>query len=155
MAKEIKLNKGFVTVVDDEDFEWLSKFKWCVNHGYAKRTVRNGLKFVTVRMHREILQASNEMQVDHINGNKLDNRRCNLRLATSSQNQQNRRVGKDNTSGFKGVSWHKKSKKWCAQITVNRKVKHIGIFDDSIEAAKAYDKAAKELHGVFANTNFK
>jgi hypothetical protein len=155
MTKEIKLTKGYVALVDDEDHKWLLQFKWYADEqGYARRNVGSGLKRVVVRMHREILQAPKGFEVDHINGNKFDNRRCNLRLATHNQNQQNCVAYKNNTSGFKGVTWNKRDQKWCAQIRINSKRKHIGYFDDPIEAAKAYDKAAKELHDKFAQTNF-
>jgi HNH endonuclease/AP2 domain len=154
MAKEIKLSKGYIALVDDEDFEWLSKFKWHIGGGYAIRTAQNDFKQITVRMHREILQAPKGLEVDHVNKDKLDNRRQNLRLASKSQNARNRGANKNNTSGFKGVSWNKRDNKWQALIRVHLKKKFLGYFDDPTEAAKAYDKAAKELHEEFANTNF-
>ena len=94
------------------------------------------------------------MQIDHINGNGLDNRKVNLRLCNSSQNQRNARKRKSGTSRFKGVDWHKESKKWRARICVNRKRIHIGRYKSEFEAAQAYDKKAIELFGEFASLNF-
>lgn len=155
MTKQIQLSKGLVALVDDEDFEWLSEFKWCVNdENYAIRNVQKNGKWTTTRMHRDVLNAPDFMQVDHVNCNPLDNRRCNLRLATNSQNQRNRGSNKNNKSGFKGVSWRVSRQKWLAQIEIDGKGKHLGYFDTPEDAAQAYDKAARELHGEFAKTNF-
>ena len=92
-----------------------------------------------------------EDMIDHINGFKDDNRIENLREATRSENFCNRTKYNNNTSGIKGVCWHKISKKWQARIRINNKNKHLGLFDSPEEAYEAYCKAAKELHGEFAN----
>ena len=94
------------------------------------------------------------MHVDHINGNPLDNRKSNLRICTNAENQRNKGVYKNNKSGYKGVHWFKRDKKWQAQIKHNNKSIHIGLYEDKEEAARAYDKKAKELHGNFKNLNF-
>jgi hypothetical protein len=93
--------------------------------------------------------------IDHINGNKSDNRLVNLRQATQSQNMHNRNKYKNNTSGYKGVTWHKQYKKWNAQITYNNKLINLGFFDCPVEAHKAYCKAADKMHKEFANEGSK
>ncbi len=92
--------------------------------------------------------------IDHIDGDKLNNKFSNLRACTPAENQRNRGRFKSNKSGFKGVSWMKRPAKWQAQICVDRKVKHLGLFENKVDAARAYDIAAIELHGAFAKTNF-
>lgn len=123
MAKIIRLTQGKVTLVDDDDYEWLNQWKWQFAINYARRTdYTNGKK--NVFMHRIILDAPNDYRVDHINGDKLDNRRENLRLATFLENAQNSKIRKDNKSGYKGVHWHKASGKWAAKIRVNNRSIH-------------------------------
>lgn len=95
-----------------------------------------------------------DMHIDHIDGNKLNNRIENLRICTHNQNQHNQGIRASNKSGYKGVSWMKSVKKWHAQICCNSKVTHLGLYTCKIEAAKAYDEAAKQLHGEFAWLNF-
>lgn len=151
--KQIKLNKG-IALVDDADYDRVSKYSWYVNNGYAMTaiTVSPG-KQKHVYMHRFILGI--EERIDHKNGNKLDNQRQNLRPATQSQNKANSKLHCDSTSGYKGVTWDKQYGKWKAYISFNKKSVFIGRYADPIEAAKAYDKKAKELHGEFACLNFK
>ena len=95
------------------------------------------------------MEAPKHLQVDHINGNKLDNRKENLRLCTNGSNNRNKLA----RTGFKGVHQARISGKWIAQITKNYKVKHLGSFDTDTEAATAYNKAAKQLHGKYAQLN--
>lgn len=95
-----------------------------------------------------------DMHIDHIDGDKLNNRIENLRICTHNQNQHNQGIRSSNKSGYKGVSWMKSAKKWQAQICCNSKVTHLGLYTNKIEAAKAYDEAAKKLHGDFAWLNF-
>ena len=158
--REIQLSQGQVAIVDDEDFESLNAFNWCADWSagtesfYAVRSVSiGGGKQTTIRMHRLITGAPKGMHVDHINKATLDNRRANLRVCTNSENLRNRGKQADNTSGFKGVVWHKASGKWHARIGLNGKLKHIGYFDNILDAAAAYDKAAAELHGDYARHN--
>ena len=155
MAKEIQLTKGIVTIVDDADFEYLNQFKWYLlksnSNYYAIRTKRPENKLI--QLHRIVIQAKQGEIVDHINGNKLDNRKCNLRICTKSQNCQNRKISKLNKSGFNGVSWNIRNKKWVAQIACNNQKIHIGFFNEPIEAAKAFNAAALKYHGEFANLN--
>ncbi len=142
--------KGYA-LVDDEDFEWLNRWKWCMskNNGYAIHDINTKKLKERIRMHRLILDTPQGMLTDHINGDKLDNRRSNLRICTMKENTRNRRMSKKNTSGYKGVRWHKRNKKWMVVI----KEKHIGQFNNKIDAAKVYNQKAKELFGEFARLN--
>ncbi len=143
-------------LVDDGDYEYLSKYRWRAQMHrkkfYAVRSfIANG-KYVIVQMHTQITGGS---QTDHINLNGLDNTRINLRLCTNAQNQWNKPLSAANTSGYKGVSWHKKRRRWGAQIGANSKQYWLGSFSCPIKAARAYDEAAKKHHGEFARLNFK
>lgn len=159
MAKEIPLTHDQLAIVDDEDYERISAFNWHAlighNNWYARRTFRlsPGGTLQTVHMHRVILNAPDGMEVDHRNGNGLDNQKHNLRMATTSQNQANARRRKDNASGFKGV-YQKTPGRWCAAIRENGRHVHIGYFDTPVAAACAYDQRAFEVHGTFARLNF-
>lgn len=156
MSKTIPLSRGLVAVVDDGDYESLSAHKWsAVPHGYCFYAMRSeGVRphRRTVYMHRAILGAPRGVQVDHVDGDGLDNRRGNLRAATQSQNNLNRRIGKNNRSGYKGVLWFPRTGRWQAVIKVNRSRRHLGYFSTPKEAHEAYCAAAKELHGEFART---
>jgi len=157
--KLIPLLSGKFAVVDDEDFERLISYEWREVKGstkvYAGHTYHptNG-STVTVLMHRMILGLRDRgVNVDHINGNGLDNRKTNLRLASASQNLANRGVNRNNTSGFKGVSFIKGRRKYEAKITINRRTVNLGRFSDPSEAARSYDRAATKFFGKFAITN--
>jgi len=146
----IPLTRGLHAIVDAEDHEWLSRDKWhaspATGHStvYAKRSTQQGSVF----MHRTIMKPSKEMVVDHINGNGLDNRRCNLRICTPQENAMNRRKHIDGKSRFIGVSpWNQK---W--QVFVGRQ--YLGLFEDEVEAARARDRKALELHGEYVRLNF-
>ncbi len=123
--------KGYA-LVDDEDFEWLNQWKW-TNHntGYARRQA--GTKYT--QMHTLIMAPSKGFEVDHIDGNKLNNQRINLRICTRTQNMRNRWKQKNNTSGVRGVDWQKN--RWRARITVNHKDLVLGYFTEKKEAIKA------------------
>lgn len=150
--KKIPLTQGMFAIVDDEDYDELSRYKWCAygNHGnfYAKRA--NGV-FKQVLMHRQILDAPDGMDVDHIDGNGLNNAKENLRVCLTSENNRNVQKRSDNSSGFKGVSL--KKGKYIAQIQVDGHKMHVGSFSTPQEAAKAYDDAAVKYHQEFARTN--
>lgn len=151
--KTIPLYKtDLVAIVDDEDYESLSKYRWLLHKaGYAIRREKGK----TILMHRCLIAVPAGMQVDHINHNGLDNRKNNLRPCTMAQNQRNRGVSKSNTSGCKGVYWNRKTNKWVAQIVSNQNEKtYLGSFLDIKDAARGYDEAAKKYHGEFAKLNF-
>lgn len=153
--KKIPLTKGKFAIVDDDDYEWLSQWKWYAAKGhntyYAKRHTTKQGSYTTIEMHTLICDAE---QIDHKDGNGLNNQRNNLRPATYSQNAANRTKQINNTSGFKGVYWHKHASKWYARIQVNNKRINLGYFTNKIEAAKSYDKAASIYFGEFAKLNF-
>jgi hypothetical protein len=156
----IALTKGKFAIVNAEDYERFGRFKWFASgpakYLYAVRAIypEKGVK-VMLYLHREIMKAPKGLVVDHINGNTLDNRRENLRLATKRQNTCNMRINKEGcTSKYRGVNWHISVKKWVARITVNRRRIHLGVFDSEVEAAKAYDEAARKYYGEFARLNF-
>lgn len=159
--KKILLTQGQSALVDEGDFELLSKWKWQVKwnphtrsyYANRKQVIANG-KRKSLYMSRVIMDAPKDFQVDHINHDTLDNRRSNLRLATRSQNQINSGKRKVNKSGYKGVSFYKETKKWKARINYNNKNIHLGYFTDIKEAARAYDAKASEIFGKFAFLNY-
>lgn len=155
--KKIPLTKGRFAIVDNIDFKELSIYRWTFqgektnNNGYAIRDTSRGRVF----MHRVILNAKKGKICDHINGNGLDNRRNNLRICTSGDNNKNSKVlRKNNTTGYKGVSFVAKNKKpWFAQIQVDGKNMYLGCFENIKDAARAYNKAAMAYHGIYAKIN--
>lgn len=152
--RQISLTKGAYATVDDADFEALSKYSWCFsNTGYAVRGTMKGGESRIYLMHREILGAKPDEEIDHVDGNRLNNQRSNLRLCSSAENKHNRGKSKNNTSGYKGVHWNKQNGKWRSRIMVNRRVYHLGFFENSEDAAKAYDIAALKYHKDFARVN--
>jgi hypothetical protein len=145
-------NTGHRALVDAEDFARVSAFEWReTSHGYAYRYVDGA----NVYMHRFVLDATPDMDVDHINGEKLDNRRANIRLATAGQNLANQRTQqRDKTSRFKGVYKSSLCDGWVAQVKVAQHARYLGRFATEEQAARAYDAAARELFGEFARPNF-
>lgn len=166
--KTIPLTKGLVALVDDEDYKWAMQFKWYAtvyrdgNIYVRRRQMENGINR-SIRMHREIMNASPGTEVDHKNGSGLDNRRCNLRFCTRKQNQQNRKVIPRAISSFKGVRFRasrgkgvffRESKKpWFVTIKQDGKKIHLGYFESKIDAAIAYNIAAIKHFGEFARLN--
>ena len=153
--KEIYVYGGAIALVDDEDYEKVSKVQWHINQGYARGYPRQslGLNVSHLVMHRYVLGlgVGDNRIVDHINGNKLDNRRINLRFCTQLENQRNKPKTKHNRSGFKGVGWMPTRGKWRARIRAGGREIHIGMFDSAEEAHKAWRAYAATLHGDFAN----
>lgn len=167
-CREIVLGgKRGVAIVDREDYKRLAKFRWFLSgSGYAIRFIRENGRNRIVAMHREIMgliepgtsgRPAGGVTVDHISHKKLDNRKCNLRLCTRSQQGANsrkyqRRYG--STSQYKGVFLDGRWQRWRAMIRYNNKSYHIGNFDTEVEAARAYDRSAREHFGEFAYLNF-
>jgi hypothetical protein len=149
--RHISVGRGRTVVVDAADFDWLSRHTWHAagSSEYARATI--GGK--SVSMHRLIMNAPLGKVVDHINGNRWDNRRSNLRICTPGENLRNARKGRG-TSRFKGVFWDSQRRKWGAGIYRDGRHFWLGYFTDEVEAAKAYDRAARELFGAFAHLNF-
>lgn len=150
MTVEILLTRGLVTLVDDEDAEWLGQWKWHASsrvdgRAYAVRQLspKRGLL-----MHRAIMRPDAGIFIDHIDGNGLNNQRANLRYATNTENLRNRRMAKSNKCGYKGVSLH--GNRFRAQISADGRWFFIGSFKTPEEAHAAYCGAARRLHGEFA-----
>jgi len=151
-VRRIPLGHGVFATVDAADFEELNQYKWCASNKrgtvYALRRTKEGRM---VYMHREIMQAPKGTMVDHIDHNTLNNRRCNLRVCTPEQNYANAGP-RGSGCGYVGV--HRSGNKWVAQITCRGVYYYLGLFDDPVEAAKARDRKAYELHGPYAYLNF-
>lgn len=155
--KKIILTKNKYAIVNDSDFGYLNKFKWKFSvEGYAVTNFATGYKKrKSVSMHRLVINPFTEFSVDHIDGNKLNNRIENLRICTHQQNTFNRKKLSNKTSIYKGVGFYKRTGRWQARITFNRKLIHLGMFDDPKEAASAYNIAAKKYFGKFAWKKFR
>jgi hypothetical protein len=164
--KEIRLschgkNRGkYVALIDDEDYERVNQFKWCVYKNgknlYAQRAILiEGVKSAQ-SLHRFIMNAqSADPQIDHKDGNGLNNQKLNLRFCTHGENMANSKPRIEKSSIYKGVLYHSRDKKYAVSIQHNKKRINLGYFDNEIDAAKVYDKKALELFGEFARPNFK
>jgi len=157
--RKIYLGEGRYTIVEPEDYYWLNNFNWVPkgsgNRSYAVRLVSDTDHIKFLSMHRLIMGSPVGLQVDHQNRNRLDNRRANLRIATPSQNQFNKgKTTRKTSSRFVGVTFVKSIGRWKGQIMLDGKTIFLGYFDSEIEAAKAYDAAARKYHGEFARLNF-
>lgn len=152
------LTNGKITLVDNDDFKKLKKYNWKMsNEGYVYRYEYNRMQKKYINLARLIMNAPKRKVVDHINNNKLDNRKCNLRICTQLENSRNRGKNKNNTSGFKGVFRSLSGKKWIAQISISKKGKRVtyslGGYDDILSSAKAYNEGAKKYHKEFSRLN--
>ena len=155
--KTIELTQGQFAIVDDDDFYELSKYKWHAVYSkpldsyYAKRRYKEDDGYIHEFMHRNILglKKGDKRIVDHINHETLDNRKENIRICTSSQNNWNTRKRKDNSTGLKGVSWNKRRQKYESLIMINKKHMWLGYFETKEEAHAVYMKAAQTLQGEF------
>ena len=152
MTQLIPLTKGQFTRVDDQDYSYLYQWCWRLNSkGYAIRSETMNGKEVVYCMHRIILGAGRGRYVDHIDNDRLNNVRSNLRLCTQSENQANRRLHKNSSSGYKGVTRHENY--WNARIWVNGRCVHLGYHSDPHTASMIYDHAARRFYGVYAKLN--
>jgi hypothetical protein len=152
--REIPLSRGKVAIVDDADYEWLSQWKWSVGgsrQGHARRGVIKNGRWTSSLMHREIMDAAPEQQVDHINGDRFDNRRCNLRLCNGTENNRNRPKRKDSTAPYKGIVWC--GGRWWARINLDGKQTFLSSHATAEAAARAYNEAALAVYGDFARVN--
>lgn len=156
---QIALTQGQVATIDAEDFEMISQYKWCANKrkhrwyavGYVRGSSKTKAKLVY--MHRLIAKAETGYDVDHIDGNGLNNTKSNLRSATRSQNMQNERNLRGGTSIYKGVYFNAKRNRWIVEMKIETKKKHIGQFKTELEAARAYNLNALKHYGEFARLN--
>lgn len=154
--REIPLTQGQVALIDiadDKGQKYCATWTKCSQTYYVARGIRVNGKRYLLYLHRELmgLAKGDKRQVDHINGNTLDNRRCNLRIVTPSQNRMNKPMQVNNKSGYRGVYWYTLRGCWIAKIQIQGKITHIGFFDDVLEAAEAYRKAAVHHFGEFSN----
>jgi hypothetical protein len=169
MTKEVQLTRGYVALVDDEEYRAVSMHSWHVKvyvrkDGsklvYAETSVKVGFKkWTTKRMHRMVLNAAPETIIDHIDGEGLNNQKSNLRFATQFENTRNARAKTSIlrmavTSNFKGVHYDVERFAWVSRIRLRGRSKFLGRFATEVEAAQAYDSAAKEIFGEFARPNF-
>lgn len=152
----IELTQKKVALVDDIDYEWLCQWKWRASQNNSGKQIWYAVTGDKKRifMHRLIMGTPNGMEVDHRDGDGLNNQRFNLRNCTRSQNARNQRMPTTNKSGYKGVSWHKATGKWQSGIKLQSRIIYLGCFDDPVVAAQTYDAKAIELFGEFASLNF-
>lgn len=148
----IPLTQGKYTIIDTEDYSWLSQWKWCALISKYGVVAMRQVKRKNVYMHRLILDAPAGMEVDHVNHNMADNRKQNLRRCSHAENMKNQVPQKNAGSPYKGVTEHYGG--WRARITKNFQLVHLGTYKTEVEAAMAYDTKAKELFGEFAYLNW-
>jgi hypothetical protein len=160
--KLVPLSQGMFAMVDDSDYEWLIKYDWHFAGGYARRTDRSSGKPITIWMHREIMNlgrwGTDNTEIDHLDRNRLNNQRCNLRITNHSENCKNRGKQKNKSSEFVGVHVYCDKPHYRATIKIEGKQTFLGRFpftrQGEIEAAQAYDEAAKKHHGSNCYLNF-
>ena|ERR1035437_5844174 len=160
-AIKIPLSQNKFATIDAEDFQRVNQFKWTVSKlGYPQAIINSYKKgqkhnkiLTSIYLHRLILNFPKQ-SMDHIDNNKLNCQKSNLRLCTQKQNARNQSIKSSNTSGYKGVSWSKTMNKWEARINPDYKAMVLGYFNNKVSAAIAYDEAAKKHFGEFARTNF-
>lgn len=158
--KKIPLSKGKFAIVDNKNYKFLMQWHWHINaDGYAVRNSEyiKGKRRTTIQMSREIVNAPNGVKVDHLDTDRLNNRRRNLRLANDLENGRNRNPNRNTSSKYKGVTWMDRLNKWQAQLGSKKGDKrvniYLGVFTSEDQAALAYNKSARKLHGKFAKLN--
>lgn len=154
--KQIKLTKNKYALVDDEDYDFLNQWKWHYHSmGYASRRkwIKGQNRQESILMHRFLMNTPVGMDTDHINRNKLDNRRSNLQICTKGLNHQRAKLQSNNTTGYKGIVWYKPTNRWRVAIKFNKKGIHLGYFKELTEAISAYNNKALELFGSMAVLN--
>lgn len=147
--KKILLTKSKHALVDDEDFLYLSQFKWCSSHDYAVTRIVGG-NGEQMRMHRLVTKAREGDNVDHIDGNRSNNQKNNLRVCSHSENLYNSKRPIDNTSGYKGITWDKSRNKFLVQLNAKKIHYNLGRFSKLEDAIVAYKEASEKYHGNFA-----
>mgnify|MGYP001569182729 CR=1 FL=1 len=153
--KQIELTQNKYTLVDDEDFAYLNQWKWHFNKS-RKNDVGRAARIVNrkmIYMSRLIMNPPKNKQIDHIDGNSLNNQKENLRVCSNAENLRNRSKQRNNFSGFKGVSWDKSRNNWRVAIQINKKDMFLGRFKTKEKAALTYNKAAKKYFKMFARLN--
>lgn len=153
--KKIELTQGEVALIDDKDYERVSQYKWTLlKREKLMHAYRKDINNKTINLHRFVMDLieGDKRQIDHINGDGLDNQKDNLRICSIRENSFNRGKNKNNTSGYKGVIWNKQASKWQARINIPKQ-KHLGFFANIMDAAIAYNNAATKYHGGFAKLN--
>jgi hypothetical protein len=155
--KEIPLTKGYVALIDDEDLDRVSRYKWYAHTTksgvYAVTRVKIEGEWIDLKLHRLIMRAPYGEHVDHADGDTLNNQKSNLRFCTMAQNQYNQRPGLRGSLPYKGVNFHKRVGKYVARIGVGNRRISLGVYDTAEEAAAAYNSAARAFHGEFARLN--
>lgn len=160
-TKEIPLTQNQFAIVDEDDYERLSRHKWCISYSrdcyYARRSGRVSGKKITLQMHRVVLglEYGDNLIIDHINRNGLDNRKSNLRIVSQKTNSYNCKMQRHNTSGYRGVAFCKQTGKYTSYITINGIQKHLGFYKTPIEAALAHDVASLLVYKENAIINFR
>jgi len=153
-AKYIPLTQGKFAIIDADDYERLARYKWYCHRSRNKFYAYRNKNRKAISMHREVLRAPKDLLIDHVDGNSLNNRKNNLRLCTYAQNAHNRQPKSASRSKYKGLSWHRRNKKWEVSIIKSARKIFVGSFDNETEAAVAYDRKAEQLFGEFAYLNF-
>lgn len=155
--RKILLTQNQFALVDNDDYDYINQWKWCAkkiyDNVYCAVRVGKRPRRERIYMHRVIMNVEKTLEIDHIDGNPLNNQKYNLRICKHSENMLNRKKKKTNTTGYKGVR-PTSNNKYQALICVNGKQTCIGTFENPIDAARAYDQRAKKLHGDFARLNF-